>query len=123
MFYKNPFGSKCYDHISLKQNYVAGAWSSNTVFSLGRLLLCKAFSQVPVSNQSKQSWLQADGSPQIEEEYSMGESTAEDKRLSSCLKNIRVCVNEESVVNFLLKGWCPKERQQLWDWLSGRVSS
>ena len=25
---------------------VAGAWSSNSVFSLGRLLLCKAFSQV-----------------------------------------------------------------------------
>ena len=35
----------------ISPTYVAGAWSSNTVFSLGRLLLCKAFSQV-TSNET-----------------------------------------------------------------------
>ena len=39
--------TKYYDHIFC----VAGAWSSNSFLSLGRLLLCKAFSQVPLSNQ------------------------------------------------------------------------
>ena len=74
-------------------SYVAGARSSNTFLGLGWLLLCKAFSQVPVSNQPiitfvSESWLQADGRPQNEEEYTMGESSGEDQRISARLKNI-----------------------------------
>ena len=40
------------------------------------------------NNKVKVSWLQADGRPQNQEEYTMGESSAEDQSLSPRLKNI-----------------------------------